>query len=111
MKICAYVQGAYAKQNYANECMDARKFVGLRVIIDVLERAGRKVEYAGSATVHEYECVLVSLTSDCDWQDVYSERVKWRAEIQGNKLESWQCLTCARSWSLPITLCLDAAKA
>ncbi|HOE37286.1 MAG TPA: hypothetical protein PLT12_07220 [Kiritimatiellia bacterium] len=79
MKICAYVQGAYAKQNYANECMDTRQFVGLRVIIDVLERAGRKVEYAGSATVHEYECVLVSLTSDCDWWTFISERVKWRA--------------------------------
>ena len=40
MKICAYVQESYAKANYKNECMDTRQFVGLRVIIDCLERAG-----------------------------------------------------------------------
>ena len=51
-KICAYVQNAYAKQTYSNECMDTRAFVGLRVVIDSLERAGLKVEYAGRATVH-----------------------------------------------------------
>lgn len=67
MKICAYVQEAYAKANYKNECMDARQFVGLRVIIDCLNRAGYEVDYAGIATVHQYDVVLVSLTSDCDW--------------------------------------------
>lgn len=34
MKICAYVQKAYAKQTYKNECMDTRQFVGLRIVID-----------------------------------------------------------------------------
>lgn len=77
-KICAYVQEAYSKQNYNKECMDTRQFVGLRVIIDVLERAGYTVDYAGSATVHNYDYVLVSLTSDCDWWTYISERQRWR---------------------------------
>lgn len=50
MKICAYVQEAYAKANYKNECMDARQFMGLRVIIDCLNRAGYEVDYAGIRT-------------------------------------------------------------
>ncbi len=78
MKICAYVQEAYSKANYKNECMETRQFVGLRVIIDCLERAGYDVDYAGIATVHEYDVVLVSLTSDCDWWTYISERQKWR---------------------------------
>lgn len=78
MKICAYVQTQYAKQNYAKECLDTRQFVGLRVIIDCIEQTGRAVEYAGSATVHEYDSVLVSLTSDCDWWSFIAERVKWK---------------------------------
>ena len=60
MRICAYVQEAYAKANYKNECMETRQFVGLRVIIDCLERAGYTVDYAGIATVHQYDIVLVS---------------------------------------------------
>lgn len=78
MKICAYVQSAYAKSTYANECLDTRQFVGLRVIIDSLQRNGYEVEWAGSATVHEYDIVLVSLTSDCDWWSFITERLKWR---------------------------------
>lgn len=78
MKICAYVQEAYAKANYKNECMDSRQFVGLRVVIDCLERAGYQVDYAGIATVHQYDVVLVSLTSDCDWWSYIAERRRWR---------------------------------
>lgn len=78
MKICAYVQDAYAKANYKNECMDTRQFIGLRVVVDCLERAGYIVDYAGSATVHQYDIVLVSLTSDCDWWTYVAERLKWR---------------------------------
>ena len=77
-KICAYVQESYAKQNYKNECLDSRQFVGLRVVIDVLERAGYEVDYAGAATVHNYDFVLVSLISDCDWWTFIAERLKWR---------------------------------
>lgn len=78
MKICAYVQEQYAKANYKKECLDTRQFVGLRVIIDAIERAGYTVEWAGKATVHKYDIVLVSLTSDCDWWSYIAERVKWQ---------------------------------
>ena len=76
-KICAYVQDFYAKQTYKNECMDTRVFMGLRVIIDSLENNGYVVEYAGKATVHQYDYVLVSLTSDCDWWTYISEKMTW----------------------------------
>jgi len=78
MKICAYVQEKYAKTAYKNECLDSRQFVGLRVIIDAIERAGYNVEWAGKATVHKYDVVLVSLTSDCDWWTFIAERVRWQ---------------------------------
>lgn len=78
MKICAYVQEAYAKQTYKNECMETRQFVGLRVVIDCLERAGYQVDYAGIATVHRYDVVLVSLTADCDWWTYIAERLRWQ---------------------------------
>lgn len=78
MKICAYVQKAYAKQNYKNECMDTRMFVGLRVIIDALSAYGYNVEWAGIDTVHKYDVVLVSLTSDCDWWSFIGERLEWQ---------------------------------
>lgn len=78
MKICAYVQEAYAKQAYSRECLDTRQFVGLRVVVDCLERAGYQVDWAGIATVHQYDIVLVSLTADCDWWSYISERLRWR---------------------------------
>ena len=78
MRICAYVQDRYAKQTYKNECMDKRQFAGLRVVIDAIERAGYCVEWAGAATVHEYDVVLVSITSDCDWWEFVKERLAWR---------------------------------
>ena len=78
MKICAYVQEAYAKQTYKNECMDTRQFVGLRVVVDCLERAGYTVDYAGIATVHEYDVVLVSITAFCDWWTFLGERIRWK---------------------------------
>ena len=77
MKICAYVQEAYAKKTYKNECMDTRQFVGLRIVINELEKAGYQVEYAGMATVHQYDVVLVSLTAQCDWYSFIAERIKW----------------------------------
>ena len=79
MKVCAYVQSAYAKKTYKNECMDTRQFVGLRIVINELEKAGIPVEYAGIATVHEYNVVLVSLTAQCDWYSFVSERMCWKS--------------------------------
>lgn len=78
MRICAYVQQPYTKQTYKKECMDTRQFVGLRVIIDCLERAGYTVEFAGMDTVHRYDLILVSLTSDCDWWPYVQERTQWQ---------------------------------
>lgn len=78
MKICAYVQEAYAKSCYKNECLDTRQFVGLRIIIDCLERSGYEVEFAGIATVHTYDVALVSITSDCDWWSFIGERIRWK---------------------------------
>ena len=78
MRICAYVQEHYAKENYKVECLESRQFVGLRVVIDALERAGYPVEWAGIATVHQYDLVLISLTSDCDWWSFIGERLRWR---------------------------------
>lgn len=78
MKICAYVQEAYAKSTYKNECMDSRQFVGLRVVVDSLERNGYEVEYAGIATVHKYDIVLVSITAFCDWWSFLEERSRWQ---------------------------------
>lgn len=78
MRICAYVQEVYAKANYKRECFDTRQFVGMRVIIDCLERAGYTVEFAGRSTVHQYDIVLVSLTSDCDWWPYIRERLRWQ---------------------------------
>lgn len=82
MKICAYVQESYAKATYKNESLDTRQFVGLRVIIDCLERAGYQVDYAGIATVHEYDIVLVSLTADCDWWPYIAEKLRWKENGQ-----------------------------
>lgn len=78
MKICAYVPGTHAKENYKVESLEQRMFFGLHIIKDTLERAGFSVDWAGSATVHQYDIVLVSITSDCDWWPFISERKSWR---------------------------------
>lgn len=78
MKICAYVMDSYAKQTYAVESHDVRAWPGFEVALDSVRRAGYLVEYAGRSTVHEYDVVLVSITSDCDFWPFIAERVKWK---------------------------------
>jgi len=78
VKICAYVQSKFAKKAYKNENFNVRLFAGLSVAIDIIKRAGYEVEYAGSATVHEYDVVLVSITSDYDFYDFVAERTAWQ---------------------------------
>lgn len=78
MKICAYVPGTHAKENYARESFNVRQYAGLAVVVDIVRRAGYEVDYAGIATVHEYDVVLVSITSDCDWWPFVAERSRWR---------------------------------
>lgn len=78
MKICAYVQTEYAKQTYSKESFNVRLFAGMAVTIDILKRAGHEVSYAGIATVHNFDVVLVSMTSDCDWWNFIKERTQWQ---------------------------------
>lgn len=78
MKICAYVQDKYTKQTYKNESFNTRIFAGLSVVVDILNRTGYEIEYAGSSTVHRYDIVLVSITSDCDWWEFIAERLRWQ---------------------------------
>jgi len=77
MRVCAYVMGRPAKASYAHECFDVRQNAGLMVAIDILERSGVEVELAGSATVGQYDVVLVSITSDCDWWPLIAEMAAW----------------------------------
>jgi len=78
MKICAYVQVQYAKAVYKNENYNTRQWIGLSLVIDSLKRNGYEMQFAGMATVHNYNIVLVSITSDCDWWGFIAERVKWQ---------------------------------
>jgi radical SAM superfamily enzyme YgiQ (UPF0313 family) len=78
LKICAYVQSKYAKTAYKKECFNIRKWVGLQIIVDSLNRAGYEVEYASEANVHLFDIVLVSITASCDWWSFIAERVEWQ---------------------------------
>jgi len=78
MKIAAYVMDAYAKQTYATESHDVRAWPGFEMVLDAIRRAGYMAEYAGRATAHEYDVVLVSITSDCDWWPWLAERATWK---------------------------------
>lgn len=78
MRIAAYVMNEYAKQTYATESHDVRAWPGFEVVLDAIRRAGYAIEYAGRATVHEYDVVLVSITSDCDWWPWIAERATWK---------------------------------
>lgn len=78
MKICAYVLAKHAKATYAQESYNVRQNAGMAVVVDILKRNGRNVDYAGIATVHKYDIVLVSITSDCDWWPFLAERVRWQ---------------------------------
>ena len=80
MKIAAYVMDAYAKQTYSTESHDVRAWPGFEMVLDALRRSGYAPEYAGRATVHEYDVVLVSITSDCDWWPWLAERSTWKGK-------------------------------
>jgi len=77
MKIAAYVMDKYAKQTYSSECHDVRAWPGFEVVLHAVRAAGYSVEYAGMATAHKFDVVLVSITSDCDWWPFVAERAKW----------------------------------
>lgn len=78
MKICAYVFDKYAKQTYAEESHDVRAWPGFEMALHSIRMAGYTPIYAGRATAHEYNIVLVSITSDCDWWPFLAERATWK---------------------------------
>jgi hypothetical protein len=78
VKVCAYVTSSYAKQTYATESHDVRAWPGFEVVLDAIRRSGYDVEYAGAATAHNYDVVLVSITSDCDWWPFVADRMTWK---------------------------------
>lgn len=78
MKICVYVLEEHAKKTYKNESYHTRLYAGMAVVVDILKRAGHEVEYAGKSTVHRYDVVLMSITSDCDWWPFIAERMEWQ---------------------------------
>jgi len=77
IKIAYYVHTHHAKENYNNECFKSRSFAGLLMVGDALERAGYHIDYAGQNTVDQYDLILVSITSDCDWWAYIKERLQW----------------------------------
>ncbi len=78
MNIAAYVCKKYAKETYTTECHDVRAWPGFEIVLDAIRRRGYDYEYAGAATVHEYDVVLISITSDCDWWPYLREMRTWR---------------------------------
>ena len=77
MKIGAYVVSKQAKQSYANDNFDVRAWPGFEMVLDCLRRADYQITYAGKDTAHQYDIVLVSITSDCDWWPYLAERSQW----------------------------------
>lgn len=78
MKIGVYVLEEHAKQTYKNESYHTRLYAGMEVVVDILKRAGYEVDYIGKSTVHKYDIVLMSITSDSDWYPFIAERVSWQ---------------------------------
>lgn len=79
MKVAIYVVHRNAKESYINENYQVRKWPGMSVIKDVLERSGIHVGYCSPADVHEQDIVLFSLTANCDWWPFIKERIKWKS--------------------------------
>lgn len=62
----AFLVFAPLKQRRDDNSFDGNDNIGARVIADVLERAGIPVGYCAPETAHQYQVVLVSLTSTYD---------------------------------------------
>lgn len=79
LKIGIYVLAKNAKQAYAEECFDVRLNAGMAVVCDILRRDGyTNIGYCSSVTVQDYDVVMFSVTSDCDWWTFIAERVMWK---------------------------------
>ena len=78
MKIGVYVLEEHAKKTYKNDNYHTRLYAGMEIVVDILKRAGYKVDFIGKSTVHKYDIVLMSITSDSDWYPFVAERVQWQ---------------------------------
>lgn len=79
LKIGVYVLRKYAKKTYKNECYNIRLNAGMAVVCDVLKRAGfNNIKFCSSANAHEFDMIMYSVTSDCDWWQFIAERVEWQ---------------------------------
>ena len=78
-RIGVYVLAKNAKQTYAVESYDVRLNAGMAVVCDILRRGGYgNISYCSSVNVQDYDAVLFSVTSDCDWWTFISERITWK---------------------------------
>ncbi len=91
MKVAAYVMQTYAKagrvgtrvgakNRVKRDSHDRRAWPGFEMVLDAVRRSGRAPEYAGMATVHQFDVALVSITSDCDWWPYVAERCAWKSK-------------------------------
>jgi len=79
LKIGVYILTKYAKQTYSQECYEVRLNAGMAVVCDILKRAGfTNIQYCSQVTAHTFDMIMYSVTSDCDWWEFISERVKWQ---------------------------------
>jgi hypothetical protein len=78
VKVAMYVQTEYAKKAYQVESYDVRIFPGAEMVVHEIVKSGIGVDYCSMANVHNYDIVLVSITSQCDWLSFCSERLKWK---------------------------------
>ena len=82
MKVAIYVVSRQAKQAYAEESFAVRKWPGVAIIKDALNRAGISVGYCGVTDAHQFDVVLVSITAACDWWPFLAERQRWQSGKQ-----------------------------
>jgi hypothetical protein len=80
-KVAIYVQRRYAKPAYKNESYKARKWFGIELIRQALEKDGVEVDYCSAATVDQYKVILVSITATIDYYSFIAERETW---VSGN---------------------------
>lgn len=78
LKIGVYILSKYAKAAYAKECYNVRLNAGMAVVCDILRRDGfTNIGYCSKSSVCNYDMIMFSVTSDCDWWNFVAERVEW----------------------------------
>lgn len=79
MRIAAYVLSREgAKPAYKEESHDVRLWGGFEMVRDALRRSGHYAEYAGKDTIHKYDVILYSITSNHDWYPFLAEMALWK---------------------------------